>query len=75
VFTGHPSQVDLPGDIEKVKLPLSIAVGSLDSWMPMKRVEETKRLLDEMSVEHEVVVYKGAKHGMYLFHAPLFLPP
>ncbi|KAI9764228.1 MAG: hypothetical protein M1840_008618 [Geoglossum simile] len=70
VFTGHPSQLDIPRDIEKVKLPLSIAVGSLDSWMPMEHVEETKKLLDHVSVEYEVVVYEGAKHGFTVRGAP-----
>ncbi|KAI9784644.1 MAG: hypothetical protein M1839_001866 [Geoglossum umbratile] len=70
VFAGHPAQVSIPGDIEKVKLPLSIAIGSLDSWMSMKQVEETKKVLGTVGVEHEVVVYEGAKHGFAVRGTP-----
>jgi dienelactone hydrolase len=66
VFAGHPSQVKIPGDFEKVKLPLSLAIGSEDSWIPLKQVEELRKTLDKKAeVEHEVAVYEGAKHGTY----------
>src|SRR5690348_1293374 len=38
-FTGHPSLMSLPGDIEKVKVPVSFALGDQDRAIPMKNVE------------------------------------
>ncbi|KAH0562129.1 hypothetical protein GP486_003171 [Trichoglossum hirsutum] len=64
VFTGHPSQVKIPVEFEEVRLPLSIAVGSKDFWLPFQKVGEVRKILDEkVEAEHEVVVYTGAKHG------------
>ncbi|KAH0537687.1 hypothetical protein FGG08_005552 [Glutinoglossum americanum] len=63
-FTGHPSMVKVPKEYEGVRLPLGIAVGSLDTWMSAKQIVEVRNILDkEPRVEHEVVVYEGAKHG------------
>lgn len=63
-FTAHPSRLVLPTDIEKVKKPLSIAIGDKDSVMSIAQVKQTQDVLKGMGdVKSEVVVYPGAGHG------------
>jgi len=63
-FTAHPSSLSLPGDIEGVKKPLSIAVGDGDPQLSLKGVEQVRTILGKKTeVEHEVIVYPGATHG------------
>lgn len=45
-FTGHPSMLDIPGDIEKMTLPVSFAVGTKDSGLPAKATEQIKRIVE-----------------------------
>lgn len=43
---------------------LSIAIGDVDMVMPLKQVDEAKRILgSKTGVDSEVVLYPGAKHG------------
>lgn len=63
-FAAHPSSVSVPGDLEKVCLPLSIAIGDEDSVMPLKQTQQAQQVLKgKDSVETEVVIYPGARHG------------
>ena len=73
-FTAHPSLVTIPGDLEEVVLPLSVANGEDDEWMGKEKFDILKRVLEgkneaaaaagnEAHEVHEVVVYPGAKHG------------
>ena len=63
-FTAHPSMVTVPGDIEAVKLPLSIIVGDNDHAMKGPLVLQTKEILEvKKKGDHEVVIVPGAKHG------------
>jgi dienelactone hydrolase len=70
-FAAHPAGLDGDGiaEIEKIVMPLSIAIGDKDMVMGMKMVEGIRKCLDkkreskEGKVESEVVVYPGAKHG------------
>ena len=63
-FAAHPSNVSVPADIQKVRRPLSIAVGDEDAVMALKQVKEAKGILEGMQgVETEVVVFPGARHG------------
>jgi dienelactone hydrolase len=63
-FTGHPSSIDVPQEIESVTIPLSIAVGDVDSVMKKEQVYQTKEILEKKKAgDHEVVVYPGATHG------------
>ncbi|KAI9868030.1 MAG: hypothetical protein M1813_006775 [Trichoglossum hirsutum] len=64
VFTGHPAEVKIPVEFEKVRLPLSIAIGSKDSWMSLQQIGEVRKILDKkVQADHEIVVYDGVKHG------------
>ncbi|KKK27037.1 hypothetical protein ARAM_001130 [Aspergillus rambellii] len=60
-FTGHPSFLDIPGDIEKLKLPVSFALGELDSNIRMPQIQQIQQIME--SKEGEVKVYVGAGHG------------
>lgn len=62
-FTGHPSGLEIPADIGKVKLPLAIAIGTKDIMLYGEKLEQTKKILGEKKFETEVQVYKGAGHG------------
>lgn len=63
-FAAHPSMLSVPGDVERVRLPMSVAVGDTDMALSVQGI----RMLDEVLVkkgrgDHEVVVLDGAKHG------------
>lgn len=62
-FTAHPSALDIPTDIEAVKLPLSIAIGDVDFGLAIGMVQEAKSILEKDAEKHEVVIIPGAKHG------------
>ncbi|KAI8185397.1 hypothetical protein K4K51_011659 [Colletotrichum sp. SAR 10_75] len=44
-YTAHPSMVSVPGDLEKVALPLSIANGDDDMMMPRAKMALAKDIL------------------------------
>lgn len=69
-FAAHPSFVTFPGDIEKIRLPYSCAAASIDQQMSAENARETEEILKaktaklkDQGVEHEFVMYEGAKHG------------
>ncbi|KAL4744024.1 dienelactone hydrolase [Aspergillus similis] len=63
-FTGHPSMLSLPGDIEKLTIPVSFALGDLDSNLKGDKIELIKKIVHEKEeVGGEVRVYVGAGHG------------
>ena len=64
-FGAHVSNVTVPQDIEKVTLNFSLATGDDDAVMDMKQVKQVQEVLKrkEESVDSEVVIYPGAKHG------------
>ncbi|KAK1715692.1 dienelactone hydrolase family protein [Colletotrichum lupini] len=62
-FTAHPSFLALPGDLEKVVLPLSVANGDDDMMMPRARMAEAKSVLGKKGEDFEIVEYVGATHG------------
>ncbi|KAL4902277.1 hypothetical protein BDW74DRAFT_186993 [Aspergillus multicolor] len=63
-FTGHPSLLTLPGDIEKMVIPVSFALGDQDSNLKGEKIELIKKIVEEKEeVGGEVKVYVGAGHG------------
>lgn len=63
-FTGHPSLLALPGDIEKITLPVSFALAELDTVLRKKDIETVKGVMSaKEETGGEVVVYPGAGHG------------
>ncbi|KAK5048721.1 hypothetical protein LTR84_005813 [Exophiala bonariae] len=66
-FTAHPSFLQVPSDIEKIKLPYSLCVGDADFALPKKEVDKIVVAFDNLKhVRSEVVVIPGAKHGFAL---------
>ncbi|KAL4885515.1 dienelactone hydrolase [Aspergillus karnatakaensis] len=61
-FTGHPSLLEIPGDIEQTTLPVSYALGDLDNNLKGKQIEALQRVV-EGKEDDEVKVYVGAGHG------------
>ena len=63
-FTAHPSNLVIPGEIEKVRRPVAIGIGDKDVVLPMAGVEKIKKIFESIQdVETEVKIYPGAGHG------------
>jgi dienelactone hydrolase len=62
-FTGHPSALNIPGELKDVVKPLSLALAEKDMSLSLAQVEQIRKALKESSAEHEVIVYEGAGHG------------
>ena len=71
-FTAHPSGLAVPGDLEKVKLPLSIAHGTQDMVMSnanAKTIQDVFALKEKdggvqlQGEKFEIRMIEGAKHG------------
>lgn len=68
VFTAHPSALTLPLDIDNVRKPVSIAVGTKDNWLSLDQIREVKKTFGRLDKEvpgmkSEVITYDGATHG------------
>ena len=71
-YTAHPSNISIPADIEKVKLPLAIDQGDEDFAMSMTQVKQIQEVFERKNTEEradkgkerfEINVVEGAKHG------------
>ncbi|KAF4994006.1 hypothetical protein FDECE_13254 [Fusarium decemcellulare] len=64
-FTGHPSWVGIPGDIEKLTLPVSFALGDLDNHISLEQAEQIRAIVEAKpeSAKGEVVLYENCAHG------------
>ncbi|KAL4946649.1 hypothetical protein BDV06DRAFT_218117 [Aspergillus oleicola] len=65
-FTGHPSMLALPDDIEKIVLPVSFALAQHDMQLGEKKIEILKAAMESKEdgdAAGEVKVYLGAGHG------------
>jgi dienelactone hydrolase len=63
-FAAHPSSLAIPQDIEQVRKPMSVAIGTKDVLVDEKqgkRIEGILKSIDEL--ESEVKFYDGAGHG------------
>lgn len=56
-YACHPSWLSVPGDIEQVKKPLSIAIGDKDGLVDLDTIGKIKDVLDaKADVPHEIQV-------------------
>ena len=64
-FTGHPSGLEIPAEIEKITKPVSFAIGDKDFGLSVAQIEEIKKVVESKTGEAkgEVRIYAGAGHG------------
>jgi dienelactone hydrolase len=64
-FAGHPSWLDIPGDIEKLTKPVAFAIGDRDSQVSVEQADQIKAVVEALpdGVKGEVRVYKNCGHG------------
>lgn len=64
-FTGHPSLLEIPSEIEKIQIPVSFALGDKDIVLKTLHIERIRQVFASESGtgKGEVVVYEGAGHG------------
>lgn len=74
-FTAHPSNLKIPGDIEKVTQNLSIAAGAKDMVATLDQMHKAEAILRELTnktgVPTEVLYYDDAAHGFGVRADPL----
>lgn len=70
-FVAHPSNLALPDEIEKIRVPFSMAIGDKDLVMGVGEVEKAKGILNKKNdLRSEVKVYPGAGHGFAVRNNP-----
>lgn len=64
-FTGHPSLLDMPVDIEKIRLPVSFALAVNDHNLKPDEQNTIKRIVEAQPEEQrgEVVIHQDCGHG------------
>jgi len=67
-FTGHPAQLSIPEDVEKVKAPLSMSLAESDMWLKPQARKQVQGL--EKGEGYEVVLFPGTNHGFALRQDP-----
>lgn len=70
-FSAHPSNVKVPVDFEKVKLPLSISIGDVDFGLAVDKCKEAQSVLAAKgdAERYEFRILPGARHGFALRHS------
>ena len=64
-FTGHPSQLQVPDDIDKIALPVSFAIGDRDNQISPQQAAQIKSIVEAKPAGQtgEVQIYKDCSHG------------
>jgi dienelactone hydrolase len=64
-FTGHPSMLVMPDDIQNIKLPVSFTIGDKDSHLPLEVVNKIRDIVESKPEEQrgEVILYADCNHG------------
>ncbi|CAG7917643.1 unnamed protein product [Penicillium olsonii] len=64
-FTGHPSFLEIPNEIEKINIPVSFALGDKDMVVKPPQIKQIQEVFEKegKSEMGEVRVYEGAGHG------------
>ncbi|KAL9608453.1 MAG: hypothetical protein Q9167_006721 [Letrouitia subvulpina] len=67
IFVGHPGGLKIPQDIEKIRIPYSVAVGDRDFVLKQNDVRKMMETLNKRKdIPTEVKIYPGARHGFAL---------
>ncbi len=74
MFYGGCMQQLFP-QLDKLKSPLLGLFGDQDQSIPVGTVEEFKKLLDQVGVQHEVIVYPNSGHAFFRDHDPNVYKP
>ncbi len=61
-FTGHPSNLEIPIELEKIVKPISFALAENDMVIKGQQITKLQEAAEKLS-ESEVKVYPGAGHG------------
>jgi dienelactone hydrolase len=64
-FTGHPSLLTIPTDVEKITVPTSFAVGDLDTQISVPQAEQIRQIVEAFpeGSKGEMKLYPGCNHG------------
>ncbi|KAN0090033.1 alpha/beta-hydrolase [Hyaloscypha variabilis] len=64
-FTGHPSMLVMPDDVENIKLPVSFAIGDKDSHLPLEVAHKIRDIVEAKPLEQrgEMILYPDCNHG------------
>ncbi|MCJ1465558.1 hypothetical protein MMC07_004176 [Pseudocyphellaria aurata] len=63
-FVAHPANMTVPSDAEKVKLPISLTVGTLDFSLKADGIKKIQELWGaRKDGKEEITVVEGARHG------------
>ncbi|KAI1341039.1 dienelactone hydrolase family protein [Xylariaceae sp. FL0016] len=65
VFTGHPSLLALPDDVDKLTAPASFAIGDSDNQVNLEQAENIRQTIEAKAAgqKGEMRIYKGYGHG------------
>ncbi len=68
VFAGHPSWLEIPGDMDKLTRPVSIAVGNKDRQLSVENADKARAIVEALpdGAKGEVRVYENCGHGFCL---------
>lgn len=74
-FTGHPSMLKIPAEIEKIKRPVSFACAEDDNQVSLKQAEQIKKIVTSFPdpFKGEARVYDKTGHG-FCVRADLKVP-
>lgn len=64
-FIGHPSRLAIPDDLEKVRTPMSFAIGDKDRAVKLPQIDIIRDVIERKpeGERGEVRTYHGASHG------------
>ncbi|KAJ9138439.1 Alpha/beta-hydrolase [Pleurostoma richardsiae] len=73
-FTGHPSLLVLPQEVEDITLPMAFAIGDKDSHVPLDKVAQIKEIVENKpeGQKGEVRIYPNCGHGFCVRADPVY---
>jgi dienelactone hydrolase len=64
-FTGHPSMLKFPDDVDKITIPTSFALAGQDMVVKAPNIEQIQKAIEKQPEEKkgEAIIYPGTGHG------------